>query len=251
MIELRYKVKGSTTSMDKMAYLTSLEMDAFYVELTDKGIKGNIEECLSGSKILVLNIPSGLRKHPENNFVKQMAGLLPYIEASTVKNVVFISSTSVYADDVSIPHVTETTAPYPDSESGKQLLKAERLFQNNQHFQTTILRFSGLFGADRHPARHLSGKTNVKNPDAPVNLVHQKDCIGIIADIIEKNCWNETFNASTTPHPSRQEYYTLICKQMELPLPRFDNSALSKGKHIDSKKLIDNLKYGFQIKLNN
>lgn len=251
LIGKHYKVKGSTTSLDKIPSLKSNGIEAFYVELTQDGVKGDIDQCLSGSEILILNVPPGLRKQPYADFIKQISFVIPYVEKSSIQHIVFVSSTSVYSDQQPIPNITENSIPNPDTESGRQLLEVEKTLQTNQHFNTTILRFSGLFGEDRHPAKYLSGKTDLKNPDAPVNLIHQIDCIGIINKIIQENCWNETFNASTTPHPSRNDYYTSVCKSMNLPIPTFEKASFNKGKYIDSKKLVQLLDYEFQVKLNN
>lgn len=251
LLDEGYKVKGSTTSLEKILHLKSVGIDGFLVKLTEESIDGEIENCLADSKILILNIPPGLRKDPEADFVKRIALLIPYIENSTIQKVVFVSSTSVFADTELMPVITEETIPNPDTASGTQLLKAEKLLQQNEKFSTTILRFSGLFGPNRHPAKALSDKTEIKNPDAPVNLIHLDDCIGIIQNIIKKDLWDDTFNASTTPHPSRKAYYTSVCKRMNLPLPLFEKKSLNMGKQIDSKKLIRLLNYDFQVKLNN
>ncbi len=251
LVARNYKVKGSSTSEDKIHLLKSLEIEAFYVELTKETVKGDIQGCLDASEILILNIPPGIRKHPESDFVNQISHLIPHIEKSTIQNVIFISSTSMFRDGESIPLITEESIPNPDTESGRQLFKVERMLQGNGHFSTTILRFGGLFGDLRHPANFLSGKTHVKNPEAPVNLIHLDDCIGIIGSIIQKNCWNQIFNASTTPHPSKMEYYTSVCKAMDLPLPKFERTSPSKGKIVDSTKLVQLLDYGFKVKLNN
>lgn len=245
------KVKGSTTSIDKVPILKSEGIDAFYIELTEDVAKGAIENCLSGSEILILNIPPGLRKHPETDFVKRMSLLVPYIEKSSVKNMLFVSSTSVYSDDESIPTITEDIIPNPDTESGRQLWEVEKMLQTNDHFDTTVLRFSGLFGPNRHPATYLSGRTDVKNPEAPVNLIHLDDCIEIITLIIENNIWNETLNASTRPNPSKKDYYTSVCKVLDVPVPSFRTHGISKGKLINSEKLVQLLDYNFQVKLNN
>ena len=244
-----YHLKGSTTSVEKLEDLKSFGIDPYIVKLTEEGIQGDIEACLSGSEILVFNIPPGLRKNPESDFVMQMRLLIPYIENSSVEKVIFVSSTSVYGDEESLPTITEDSIKNPDSEAGRQLLQVEELFQKNGHFKSTILRFSGLFGGNRHPAKYLSEKTNIQNPKAPVNLIHLEDCIGIIKQIIEKEIWNETFNASSTPHPSRRDYYTSICKAKNLPLPIFVQNSISKGKYIDSTKLERLLDYKFQVKI--
>ncbi len=243
------RVKGSTTSIEKLKRLQSVDIEPFLVQFTNERINGDIEGCLQNSEVLVLNVPPRLRKNTTTNFIKQIELLIPYIESSSIKKLVFISSTSVYADDESMPNITETTKPNPETESGKQLLIIERLLQANNNFKTTILRFAGLFGEDRHPATFLSGKTNIKNPDAPVNLVHQQDCIDIIISIIENECWNTVFNVATSPHPTKKNYYISVCKSKKLPLPEFDQHSISKGKIINSSKLVQILNYTFKTNL--
>jgi nucleoside-diphosphate-sugar epimerase len=154
-----------------------------------------------------------------------------------------VSSTSVYSDEDKV--VTEETNPNPDTESGKQLLVCEKLLQENFHFETTILRFGGLIGEDRHPIHFLAGRTNIENPEAPINLIHQEDCIGIILKIIDSNFWGETFNAVAPFHPSREEYYSQKAKENNLERPIFAHSKLSIGKTIASNKLESVLKYQF------
>ena len=145
LIKKGYKVKGTTTSKDKLSALSKFDIDAYYLQINSENIIGNVQEAFSGSDVLVLNIPPGLRKNSEEDFFSKIKNLLPHIEASKIKKILFVSSTSVFADVDSFPEITEKTKPNPDTESGRQLLIAEELLQQNQHFKTTILRFSGLF----------------------------------------------------------------------------------------------------------
>ena len=249
LTEKGYQIKGSTSSPEKISILNSNAIEAFLVQLSSEGITGNLKDCLSGCEILILNIPPGLRKNPEANYVKQMQFLIPFVEASQVKNVLFVSSTSVYDDDESFPIITETSETSNTSKTAQQLITVETLFQKNSNFNTTILRFSGLFGDNRHPATYLSGRHHLKNGTAPVNLIHQEDCIAIIERIIKQNAWSDIFNASTTPHPPKHTYYSSVCKTLNLVLPEFDHTLVSKGKIIDSTKLARVLDYHFKIKL--
>ena len=169
--------------------------------------------------------------------------IIPFIEKAGIKKVVFVSSTSVYSDENKL--VTEETIANPDTESGKQLVACEQLLQNNSNFETTALRFGGLIGEDRNPIRFLAGRNNIENPNAPINLIHQEDCIGIILKIIESNCWGETFNAVAPFHPSREAYYTQTAKEYDLELPIFAASKPSIGKTILSDKLEKVLNYQF------
>lgn len=249
-----FTIKGSTTSVTKLSTLKSLGINPFLVSLDSKSINGAIEDFLSESETLIIDIPPQLRRKSSDSstsdekvFVEKIKTLIPYIEKSTIKNVVFVSSTSVYGEVDGT--ISEETQPKPDTESGKQLLEAEILLQNNPNFKTTILRFGGLIGEDRNPITFLAGKANLENPETPINFIHQDDCIGIILKIIVKKSWNEIYNGVSPFHPKRETYYTKKATELNLPLPTFDHSNPSNGKIILSGKIETVLGYSF-IKTN-
>ena len=243
LLKKGHKVKGSTTTPSKIEFLEKAGIQSFLISLGTK-VEGKIDDFLEDSDILIVDIPPKLRGDLSKSFVSKIEAVVPFIEKSTIKKIIFISSTSVYADDNSI--VTEETQPLPETESGKQLVASEKLLHSNTHFQTTTIRFGGLIGEDRHPIHFLAGKSNIENPEAPVNLIHQEDCIKIIEEIIEKNFWNETYNAVNPFHPTRKDYYTEKAKKLDLEPPKFHNNQLSRGKKIDSTKLITHLRYDFK-----
>ena len=247
LLKKGFCVKGSTTSLDKISVLKSSGIHPYLVTLSAvEGLNGEkeINSFLENSEILIIDIPPKLRGNSNENFVRKIQNLIPFVEKSTVKKVVFISSTSVYADDNSI--ITETTKPQPDSESGKQLLEAETLLQSNANFKTTIIRFGGLIGENRHPIHFLAGRHNLENPEAPINLIHQMDCIGSIEAVINQDCWLEIFNAVAPFHPTRKKYYTQKAVELNLPKPEFDETNISIGKTVSSDKMITLLDYQFQ-----
>lgn len=244
LIEKGYQVKGSTTSLEKILVLKNSQIEAFQIELSENEINGKIDSFLENSEILIIDIPPKLRSVSKENFVQKIQNLIPFIEKSLVQKVIFISSTSVYADTNSI--ITADTKSQPETESGKQLLAAELLLLNNTNFKTTVIRFGGLIGENRHPIHFLSGRTNLENPNAPINLIHQKDCIGIIEKVIDENCFGETFNAVAPFHPNRKEYYTQKAIALNLALPEFKESEPSIGKTILSDKVEEILNYKFK-----
>ena len=240
-----HTVKGSTTTESKLPILRDAGIEPFLISLSAEEISGDTKGFLENVDILIVDIPPKLRGDATESFVDKIKILIPYIEQAGVRRVLFVSSTSVYADDNSV--VTENTLPMPETEGGRQLLESELLLQGNTNFDTTVLRFGGLIGEDRHPVRYLSGRNNLENPDGPVNLIHREDCIGIIQKIIEKDSWGKTFNAVAPHHPTREEYYTQKAKEMELELPKFNKDVPSVGKTIESDKIITDLEYEFKI----
>ena len=254
LIETGYEVKGSTTSESKLDLLKSNTIEPFLITLAEDKITGNISEFLNESEILIIDIPPGLRKiteaTSEKTFVNKIKNLIPFIANSAIEKVIFISSTSVYSESELIPTVTEESVLEPDTESGKQLVEVENLLRNNSTFQNTIIRFGGLIGEDRNIVKMLAGKTNVANPEAPINLIHQEDCIGIICEMLKQvqhdNVWNETFNAVAPNHPTRKNYYTEKAKQFHLIAPLFTENETTIGKIVSSEKLEKFLGYKFK-----
>ena len=246
LVEEGHVVKGSTTSREKMTQLTSKGILPYLLKLHTEGIQGDITAFLSDADVLIIDIPPGLRGDPDANFIGKIGRLQDYIKKSGVANVLFISSTSVYEDSLEIPVYTENDPANGISESAKQLRSAEELLRNSESFSASIVRFGGLFGPGRNPVNYLSGRKNIKDPKAPVNLIHLEDCIGIIIEIINKKAWGEIFNAASPEHPSKEEHYTSKARENNLPLPEFDQGHASKGKTIRSVNLKEKLDYSFR-----
>lgn len=252
LIEKGHSVNGSTTSESKLPILENAGIHPFLVMLDSESVSESITDFLAESEILIIDIPPKLRGNnaitvdsSRKIFVEKIENLIPFIAESSVKKVLFVSSTSVYGDENGL--ITEETIPNPETESGKQLLLVEGILQKNQNFETTVLRFGGLIGKDRHPVTSLSGKENIANPDAPVNLIHQNDCIGIIEAIINQSKWNDVFNAVAPFHPTKEDYYIQKAKEQNLILPKFSPEKSNIKKTISSEKIENSLNYKFDL----
>ena len=250
LIKNDYEVTGSTTSESKLKVLKNVGISPFLIKLEENEITGNLESFLANTDVLVVDVPPKLRGNNKENFVQKIKNLIPFVENSKVEKVLFVSSTSVYGDTFPIQERDEESALNPDMEGGKQLVEVEKLLQSNENFQTTVVRFGGLIGPERNPAAFLAGKENVANPEAPINFIHQEDCIGIICAMLrqvenETWNWNDTFNAVTPNHPNRENYYTEKALEMNLKVPTFVKDPISIGKKISSKKLQNKLNYIF------
>lgn len=246
LISKGHVIKGSTTSRDKLQQLTSEGISPYVIQLFEEGIQGDISAFLSDAEVLIIDIPPGVRKDPEVNFVGKIGRLASQIERSGIKKVIFISATSVYKDMDSIPVYSEEDLANGTAENSKQLKGAEEILKNSEAFETSIIRFGGLIGPGRHPVNYLSGKIDVKDAEGPVNLIHLEDCIGIIEAIIENESWPYIFNAVAPDHPTRKDYYTKMATEKGLAAMSFNQREVSKGKIIESVNLDEILNYEFK-----
>lgn len=222
-----YSVKGSTTSENKLLMLKSNGITPFQIHLNSKL---DVSKFLS-SEILIINIPS--------KNISDFDNLIKQIEVSNIKKVLFISSTSVYPKLNQI--ITEKTPVMKTN-----LSEIELLFKSNSIFETTIIRFGGLFGYDREPSNFVKQGKKIENPEGYVNLIHRDDCIRVIEQIIFQNIWGETLNACADSHPTRRVFYGIQMLKLGKKKPEFDENSPNSYKIINSDRL--KLLLGFVFK---
>ena len=242
-----YKVKGSVTDINKAHTMTNKGVNAFPLVISESGVGGAIDTLLSDTDVLFIMIPPGLRRNTGANYALKMAHFLHEIEKSNIEKVVLISSTAVYDDSQGI--VTEKSQPKPTLNAGKQLLEVEQLFFNSAAFKTTIVRFGGLFGGSRNPVRFLAGRKGLNNGNAPVNLIHRNDCIGILMQILKQDAFGHIFNAVIPEHPDKQTYYSEQAALLGLEAPEYTINEKEEFKQIDSVHLKEVLDYHFEVTL--
>ncbi len=228
LIQTGFEVKGSTTSLNKLSQLEKEGIDPFLIVL--ESLPVNIADFFD-AEILIINIPS--------KNVHGFKELVQPLVKSRIKNVIFISSSSVY--DYSVEPVSEETAI-----KACPLAEIEDSFRNQVGFKTTIVRFSGLFGFSRKPGNWFANGKKIPNPNGYVNMIHRDDCMRIIEQIIQKDIWDETFNGCADTHPTRREFYTKARSVAKKDPPIFDETNDTKFKIISNKKIKKFLDYKFK-----
>jgi nucleoside-diphosphate-sugar epimerase len=241
-----HRIKGSTTSKDKIQVLNGKNITPFLLTLTPE-LQCNDCDDFWDADVLVLNIPPGRgRKDVTEYHQKQIQSVIQKVNNSPISLVVFISSTSVYPEQAGIVSEEDTKAGNASRPTGNALLKAEKLLQKQSDFDTTIIRMGGLYGHDRHPVKYLAGRKNVSKGNAPVNLIHQKDCINIIQSVIENDIKGKVFNGVSDGHPPKKMYYPAVAKAMDLKPPTFAKDENKKYKVVSNRKLKMILDYKFR-----
>ncbi len=230
LVQLGYMVKGSTRSRQRLDLLAGRGIEPFLVEIGQRS--ADIRSFLD-SPILIIDVPSKeINDHQE---------LLTRVEESSVEKLLFVGSTSVYAN------VNLTITEDDGLEAGDAPRShIEKLWRASSAFQTTIVRFGGLIGYDRDPARFFPSGKPIPAPESRVNMIHRDDCVAIIAQIIEQGVWGETFNCCADRHPPKREFYTKAARDAGLEPPVFVETATDAFKIISNKKVKSRLGLEFR-----
>jgi nucleoside-diphosphate-sugar epimerase len=236
-----YSVKGSTTSPGKMAALKQADVEPYLVNFEEGRI--TYDPIFFNSKTLIICIPPKRSAGAQSGFPDKIQSIRNAAETGSVKNIIFTSSTAVYGDHNKM--VTEFDEPEPETPSGQAMVQAEQILQH-ETIKTTVIRFAGLIGPERDPARFFAGKTNVPNGRAPVNLIHLEDCIGLTVAILEQNAFGHIFNASCPDHPSKQDFYAKAAARSKLEVPTFIDE-LNQWKAVSTNHIPSLLKYKYKI----
>ncbi len=243
LIKAGHKVHGTTTSKEKLHTLNSKGIKSYLVILSEDGITGNMSDFLEEVETLVVNVPPKLRGANQEDYVLKMRFLHHSLNIGNIKKLIFVSSTSVYGKLEG--EVTEATPPRPNTASGRQLLTSESIFLEDPKLNTTIIRFGGLIGPDRHPARMLSGKKDLTNGNEYINLIHQDDCIRIIKSAIEQLWSDDILNGVYPYHATKENYYVASCNKLGLQPPDYKRNEAAKGKKVVSNVLLNVKKFDF------
>lgn len=236
-IKHEYSVKGSTTSPEKVATLEAAGVQPYVFTLGTTDGADLYTDFLADSEVVIINFPPKRIPDIVNIYPAQILAILPFINEK--QKVIFVSSTSVYQN--TNDWVSEELENKPEKESGKAVLAAEQVLLSVLSKRLTIIRFAGLFGDDRPPGRFLANKKELPNGNAPINMIHQVDCVGLISAIIAKNAWGEIINGCSDVHPIRRRFYAMAAKKLGLVPPEFkdeDSVSFKKISNIKSKMLL-------------
>lgn len=236
-----YRVKASVTNKNKLSVLKKAKITPYIIQLLPNKTLGNYTDFLHTTQVVLISIPPKTKNGI--SFKDKITTFLTHTKNTSIEKIIFISATSVYANTFPITTITENSIPNPETENGKQLLAAETEIMATK--KGVIIRFGGLIDENRHPIHYLAGKNNVKNPNAPINLIHKKDCIALIKNIIATDIKNVIFNGVFPKHTSRKEYYTQKALELELSLPQFSSEKPCEGKKIVPKNVTDLLSFTY------
>jgi nucleoside-diphosphate-sugar epimerase len=240
-------VRGSTTHPSRVTSLSSIGIEPLLLRIDpseqNEFTSSPGSEKFFSSHCLVINIPPetalGADYHPA-----QLKAILAMIDQSPVKpaQILYVSSTSVYGSTQG--NVNEETEPLPDQGSGSILLAAEKLLTEYaiaKKVGLTIVRPGGLIGPGRHPGLFLAGRRGALNGEAPVNMIHQLDLSELLTSLVVDHSTaagsTTIFNAVSSHHPKRSEFYPRAALAIGVAPPIFAEAKSPNAKVVSSEKI--------------
>lgn len=144
---------------------------------------------------------------------------------------VFTGSISVYSNN----QKTHTEAS-EEIELNSVIYQTESYIkQHIKHYY--IFRLAGLIDKQRHP-KEFHKNLEVKEADAPVNLVHIQDVSNIIFASVTHKINDGVYNICSSEHPSKKAYYGSFNELLKFSEGNF-------GKTIDGSLISNQLNYKY------
>lgn len=240
-----WTVRGSTTTPGKLETLAEAGIDSYLLTL-DPEPRGDRMGPFFDADVLFVNVPPPRGADDLTQFVRaQTEAVLDAARQGGVEWILYVSSTSAYANLNRVVTEEDAYEGTPSRTSGAALREAERLLFEADGVDATVLRLAGLYGPNRAPGRFLAGRTGVSGPGAPVNMVHLDDGIGVTTAVLRQDARGTLFNVCADEHPTRRDFYTQAATSQGLEPPTFSDGT-ADYKVVSNRAVCDQLGYTFQ-----
>ncbi|MFD1872368.1 SDR family NAD(P)-dependent oxidoreductase [Hymenobacter bucti] len=239
-----HRVLGTTTTPEQLPVLEAAGIEPHLVQLGPDFSAADelrLTDILRQANVLVINVPP--RAAVAGGYPQLLRPVHRAVAAARLQAVLFVSTTGVYPDE---PRLMREQDAISTRDASSDVLRTEGHFVPRYgQWQSTVVRLGGLIGPDRAPGRFLAGRQNLAQGDAPVNLLHLTDAVGVLSTIINQNIWGYTLNVCASSHPPRREFYVAAAEHLGLAPPTF-RPEFGSSKIIDSSLLHTLVPYTFQ-----
>lgn len=245
LAEQNFQITATTTTTEKVSPDENINPSITHLDTNESDQKIFMNKFNEYHfDVMVITIPPTRKL---NNYLTTLKKLHQLALSLTIKKVLFVSSTSVWGENLGA--VNENTAMTPKTQSAKDMVSFEQLILNEPNYQASAIKLAGLIGGTRNPGRFLADKKDLTMAKASVNLVTQRDVIGIINEIIKQDAWQEQFIACAPHHPTRDTFYVAAANKLNLTPPTFEYVSGNLGqmnKVIDASSTAKLLNYQYQ-----
>lgn len=230
-----HEITVTTRSLSRSYELRSIA-DVVYV------LDDDWHDLLKKQDIVLLAVAPDNKSDYAQTYLRSSENLIQGIKGSSVRQVIYTSSTSVYGD-YNGQWVNEETIPSPIHENAHILLAAEKVLlkATTSKVKVCIFRVGEIYGPGRNFVDKIKNRQGLAFPgngESFTNLVHLDEIISAL-DLAMQKQLNGLFNLCNDIHLTRKEFYHRICQENDLSDVLWDREA--KSSHMGNKR-IDNSK---------
>jgi nucleoside-diphosphate-sugar epimerase len=239
-------VTGTTTSRNRVAAIAQTVSKAVVVKGNDLNA---IHSLLEGQDTLVVSVaPTGSQEAEtatyETTYLETAKNLVIALrDAPNIKQVVYLSSCSVYGDRQG-QWVDETADIDPLDLKSQIIYDAEQMILQaaNESQKVCVLRLGGIYGPDRELVNMFGGLAGMVMPgkgDRFINWIHRDDIISAI-EFARLNELDGIYNLVDDSQLTIKEQVKRVCTAYGLPPVHWDVSKFSlprKSLQVNNQKL--------------
>ncbi|NEQ39030.1 MAG: SDR family oxidoreductase [Okeania sp. SIO3I5] len=225
-----YIVTGTTTRENKISELKNIAHNP--VVMIGDNLKG-VEKVIETQETILVSIAPISDRQVDaevyaQTYIPTAKNLVTVLNNnSTVKQVIYLSSGSVYGDKKG-EWVDETSSLDTNSDYSKVLVEAENIILglNKEDIKVCLLRLGGIYGPGRELDKRIgriAGKTLPGNGESRVSWIHLEDIVQGIEFVHEKGC-HGIYNLVNDLKLSSKELCDLICERQQLDRVSWDTN---------------------------
>ena len=249
-LDITSQIKGSTTSDSKLVLFKNAGVEGYVFDLNPTfSAEDSVLQSFLNTDSLVISIPPKLSQHESGFHLAQIRSIVSFVKKSSVKEIIYISSTGVYPDLNRV--VNEEDVISPEQSASPEFVWAENTLSTLRtdfpEMKISVLRLGGIIGYERIPGKYVKGKKDMTTGSLPVNYIHPDDAVQIMSSMLQNGLHNETFNIVAPQHPTRREVYEATCAQFGWESPTFiEQEPKPNFKIISGRKLSELYDYDFK-----
>lgn len=218
-------------------------------------------QALPGPFDWVVNTVSSSKGGPDvyrSVYVEGTRNLIAWLAGTSLRKLVYTSSTSVYGQTDGA-EVTEESPAEPGTETGRLLVEAENLLREaarERGFPAVVLRVAGIYGPGRGHLfqQFLRDEARIGGDGSRlINMIHRDDVVGAIVTALERGETGRTYNVVDDEAVTQLEFFQWLSAQLGKPLPPFasaaENAARKRGlthKRVANRRLREELGGGLK-----
>ncbi|MGK7954581.1 MAG: SDR family oxidoreductase [Crocosphaera sp.] len=231
--EKGYFVTGTTTREENILELKEITHNPIVMIGNDLGA---IETVIKDQETILVSVAPISDRQVDSaayaqTYLPTAKNLVTALENnSTVKQVIYLSSGSVYGDQKG-EWVDETSPLDTDNEYSQVLIEAENIILglHNTNIKVCLLRLGGIYGPRRELDKRIgrmTGKTLPGSGESWTGWIHLEDIVKGIEFVHEKGCQG-VFNLVNDVKLTSKDLCDLICDRQKLERVTWDTSKPS------------------------